>query len=34
LLVQVVTQPVADLEVYMGNQWANMGSLMGKKLDF
>ena len=28
-LVQVFTQPVADLEVFMGKRWANMGSLMG-----
>lgn len=29
LLVQVFTQPVADLGVFMGKRWANMGSLMG-----
>jgi hypothetical protein len=29
LLVQVVTKPVANLEVFMGKPWANMGSSMG-----
>jgi hypothetical protein len=29
IFVQVVTHPVADLDVFMGNQWANMGSFMG-----
>ena len=29
LLVQVMTEPVADLDVFMGNRWANMGSLLG-----
>jgi len=32
LVVQVMTKPVADLDVFMGNQWANMGSLMGRFL--
>jgi hypothetical protein len=30
LSVQVVTKPVADLNVFMGKQWANMGSFMGR----
>jgi hypothetical protein len=30
LIVQVDTQPVADLDVFMGNRWANMGSFMGR----
>jgi hypothetical protein len=29
LVVQVMTQPVAELNVFMGNPWANMGSFMG-----
>jgi hypothetical protein len=29
MFVQVVTQPVAELDVFMGNRWANMGSSMG-----
>jgi hypothetical protein len=32
LVVQVMTKPVADLDVFMGNRWANMGSSMGKKV--
>jgi hypothetical protein len=24
-----MTKPVADLDVFMGNRWANMGSFMG-----
>ena len=28
-VVQVMTKPVADLDVFMGNPWANMGSFMG-----
>jgi hypothetical protein len=30
LVVQVMTKPVADLDVFMGNPWANMGSSMGR----
>jgi len=29
MFVQVVTYPVADLDVFMGNRWANMGRFMG-----
>jgi hypothetical protein len=25
-----MTKPVADLDVFMGKPWANMGSFMGK----
>jgi hypothetical protein len=32
MFVQVVTKPVADLDVFMGKPWANMGSLMGNFL--
>jgi hypothetical protein len=32
MFVQVTTKPVADLEVFMGNRWANMGSFMGSKV--
>ena len=31
-VVQVMTKPVADLDVFMGNPWANMGSFMGKEV--
>jgi hypothetical protein len=27
-----MTKPAADLDVFMGNPWANMGSFMGKKV--
>jgi hypothetical protein len=30
LVVQVMTKPVADFNVFMGNLWANMGSSMGR----
>ena len=26
-----MTKPVADLDVFMGKPWANMGSFMGRK---
>ena len=29
MFVQVVTNPVAVLNVFMGKPWANMGSFMG-----
>ena len=32
MFVQVMTKPVADLDVFMGNPWANMGSSMGNFL--
>ena len=31
-VVQVMTKPVADLNVFMGKPWANMGSSMGRFL--
>jgi hypothetical protein len=30
MFVQVAAQPVANLDVFMGNRWANMGSFMGR----
>ena len=27
-----MTKPVADLDVFMGNRWADMGSYMGRFL--
>jgi hypothetical protein len=30
MFVQVMTKPVADLDIFMGNLWANMGSSMGR----
>ena len=27
-----MTKPVADLDVFMGKPWANVGSSMGKKV--
>ena len=32
MFVQVMTKPVADLNLFMGNPWANMGSFMGKNV--
>jgi len=29
MFVQVFIYPVADLDVFMGNPWVGMGSLMG-----
>ena len=32
MFVQVVAYPVSNLDVFMGNPWADMGSLMGSFL--
>jgi hypothetical protein len=30
MFVQVAAKPVADLDVFVGKSWANMGSFMGR----